>query len=226
MQNNSPTTKKKLLPRWLSRTLILLLIATIAFVAYNFIRDLNVTKVDQTGVPSVDEVREALEKQTAESADEDSEASAEAAETGDDNSSAATDDAVQTPEPADELPEPTPPAQEEIPEAISSGPRAGAFSGNNGYSVSGEATIVDVDGQKVLAFGDNFSSSSGPDLEVYLSKNNVQAGEGLGEFVSLSGLQANNGKQVYSVPDNIDEFQSVVIWCRAFSAQFGAADLQ
>lgn len=103
--------------------------------------------------------------------------------------------------------------------------RSGQFSGANGYSVSGSVIVTDVNGQKVIKFEEDFSASSGPDLEVYLSKNNVQDGEGLGEFVSLRGLKSNNGAQVYNAPDNIDEFNSVVIWCRAFSVQFGAAGL-
>lgn len=104
--------------------------------------------------------------------------------------------------------------------------RRGEFTGTNGYSVSGSVVVSEVDGQQIVKFEENFTSSSGPDLEVYLSKNTVQAGEGLGEFVSLKTLKSNDGAQVYVAPENIDEFKSVVIWCRAFSVQFGAADIQ
>ena len=75
-------------------------------------------------------------------------------------------------------------------------------------------------------FDDDFVSSNGPDLLIYLSENDVESGEPLGEFVSLGDLQQTAGGQVYVLPDNIQDFQSVVIWCRAFGQLFGAADLQ
>lgn len=103
---------------------------------------------------------------------------------------------------------------------------AGDFSGIAGHTVSGKAEIVELEGKKVLKFNDEFSSQSGPDLEVYLSKNRVASGEELGEFVSLKSLKELKGAQVYAVPDDVSEYQSVVVWCRAFSVGFGAADLQ
>lgn len=117
------------------------------------------------------------------------------------------------------------PTIQEVLEASLVAERTGSFTGSGGYSVSGEASIVDFNGQKLLQFDDSFSSSSGPDLVVYLSKNNVQAGEALGEFVSLGSLSDKIGSQVYLIPENHGDFKSVVIWCRAFSANFGSAEL-
>lgn len=102
----------------------------------------------------------------------------------------------------------------------------GEFSGSAPYDVSGSMSIVEVDGEQVLVFDESFRSSNGPDLLVYLSENAVQSGEPLGEFVSLQELKSTSGGQTYSLPENIDDFQSVVIWCRAFAAQFGAADFR
>jgi len=112
--------------------------------------------------------------------------------------------------------------KQEEPEAIQ---RQGSFSGLNNYSAAGAVKIVEVDGVQTLAFDESFDTQNGPDLKVYLSENNVQSGEDLGEFVSLGSIKSRTGEQVYTLPDNVDDFKSVVIWCRAFSAAFGAADL-
>jgi Electron transfer DM13 len=104
--------------------------------------------------------------------------------------------------------------------------RVGTFIGSGNYSVSGTATITKFEEKYTLTFDKSFSSSSGPDLEVYLSKNKVGSGEQLGEFVSLQRLKSTTGEQVYNLPDNADEYSSIVIWCRAFSVKFGAANLE
>lgn len=101
--------------------------------------------------------------------------------------------------------------------------RNGVFSGSGPYQVTGEVSIVTVDGKKLLKFSDNFSSSAGPDLQVYLSKND--SANGLGEFISLNALKNLQGAQVYSVPDDVDNYASVIIWCRGFNVAFGSADL-
>lgn len=90
------------------------------------------------------------------------------------------------------------------------------------HSASGTATIVKTDKRNVLKF-ENFSVTNGPDLFVYLSPN--EAGQDLGEFVSLGKLKNNSGDQVYELPDNVDQYQTVVIWCRAFNVTFGTASL-
>jgi hypothetical protein len=41
-------------------------------------------------------------------------------------------------------------------------------------------------------------------------------------------LKSNVGNQQYEIPDDVDldKYSTVVIWCRAFSVEFGAAQLQ
>ncbi len=104
--------------------------------------------------------------------------------------------------------------------------QTGRFVGRNNYRAEGAARVVQLDGQNLLVFDDDFSSSNGPDLLIYLAESKVESGEPLGEFVSLGDLQQTSGGQVYVLPDNIDNFQSVVIWCRAFGQLFGAADIR
>ncbi len=103
--------------------------------------------------------------------------------------------------------------------------RKGTFKGAGAYSVKGTASITGVDGKKVLVFDEAFSSTAGPDLKVYLSKNKVASGEDLGEFISLESLKGLSGAQTYTLPEDTDSYKSVVIWCRAFKTAFGSADL-
>ena len=79
--------------------------------------------------------------------------------------------------------------------------------------------------KKVLKFSSDFKADNGPDLLVYLSENEVQSGGELDPFVSLGKLKSNSGEQIYSLPDDVSNFKSVVIFCRAFNAPFGATDL-
>ncbi len=109
-------------------------------------------------------------------------------------------------------------------EKIETPVRKGSFSGANDYSVTGTASIVDTGGEKVLVFSDDFKSTLGPDLQVYISKSEGIE-DGLGEFVSLQSLKNTNGTQTYTLPDDSDDFKTIVIWCRAFNAAFGSAQL-
>lgn len=88
---------------------------------------------------------------------------------------------------------------------------------------SGTVSVVDDGGQLLLVFGEDVTITPGPDLFVYLSPNS--AGEDIGEFVSLGRLTASDGAQAYVLPDNIDDYSTVVIWCRAFSVTFATAAL-
>jgi len=103
---------------------------------------------------------------------------------------------------------------------------SGTFgSGDRDYSGSGTVSIR-VDGDKsVVVFDDTFMVSSGPDLQVYISKNKVGSGEALGDFVSLGKLKKQSGSQSYNLPSDYEDYRSVVIWCRAFTAEFSSADL-
>ena len=102
--------------------------------------------------------------------------------------------------------------------------RTGMFvDGDAIHRGSGTASIVDDGEQVLLVFGDDVSITPGPDLLVYLSPNGP--GEDLGEFVSLGVLTSTTGTQAYVLPENIDDYRTVVIWCRAFSVTFATAEL-
>lgn len=66
----------------------------------------------------------------------------------------------------------------------------------------------------------NFSVSSGPDLKVYLSKNDYPA-----EFVNLGALEL--GKTDYKIPEgvSIENYTHVLIHCQQYNHLFAIAKL-
>ena len=101
---------------------------------------------------------------------------------------------------------------------------AGTFVGvgDGIHDAQGDAyTIPLEDGTNVLRL-ENFKSTNGPDLYVYLSTDKYAS-----EFISLGELKASSGNQNYGIPDDIDldEYNQVLIWCKAFGVLFGNAEL-
>jgi hypothetical protein len=96
----------------------------------------------------------------------------------------------------------------------------GDFAGVSRYTISGDALVLnDGSEQRFLRF-ENFESSNGPDLKVYL-----RAADG--EFVNLGELKGNIGDQNYEIPADVDlaVFNTVQIWCERFGVEFGNAVL-
>lgn len=130
---------------------------------------------------------------------------------------------VVQPDPIAPLPAPeTAPTRDDEEPATAS--RAGFFvDGDAIHRGSGTVSVVDDGDQSLLVFADDVSITPGPDLFVYLSPN--APGEELGEFVSLGVLTSSTGAQTYVLPENSDDFHTVVIWCRAFAVAFATAQL-
>ncbi len=88
--------------------------------------------------------------------------------------------------------------------------------------------LSDGTGRRVLRFED-FETSNGPDLDVYLSSAPVDAPprDFDDDFVSLGDLKGNVGNQNYEIPESVDldRYSTVVIWCVRFDVVFGVADL-
>ena len=95
---------------------------------------------------------------------------------------------------------------------------------------TGVATLYSLpDGRHVVRF-EGFRTTNGPDLVVYLARHAspteashvTESG-----FVSLGKLKGNVGNQNYVVPGdtNIDEYNSVIIWCELFGVLFSPAAL-
>jgi hypothetical protein len=105
--------------------------------------------------------------------------------------------------------------------------RRGRF-GSLGHETMGVAQVIDVRGERRVLTLTRFETDNGPDLRVYLSTadaNQDSAGE---DFVDLGGLKGNVGDQQYEIPRgaNLGRLTKVVVWCRAFSVGFGAAELR
>ena len=109
---------------------------------------------------------------------------------------------------------------------------SGQFSVVDGiHKGEGTAAIVQLaDGQRVLRLDDDFRVTNGPDLYVYLS--GAPAPRSSAELHSqgafeVAQLKGNVGSQNYELPRDldVDQFRSVVIYCRRFTTVFSTAEL-
>jgi len=94
--------------------------------------------------------------------------------------------------------------------------------GDGIHDVKGESRALFLDdGRDVLRL-ENFKSTNGPDLYVYLSTDTEAT-----DIVNLGALKANIGNQNYEIPDGTDleKYNHVLIWCKSFSVLFGSAEL-
>lgn len=94
------------------------------------------------------------------------------------------------------------------------------------HETTGTAAVVKLEsGDRKLTLT-GFETDAGPDLFVYL----VAGGNAneTGDHKSLGSLKGNKGNQQYTIPAGVDlaRYGTVVIWCRAFSVAFGAAELR
>ena len=91
-----------------------------------------------------------------------------------------------------------------------------------GHTASGSAEIVETDGKAVVQLRD-FSVQAGPDYRLYLA--NGETPDGGRE---LGALKGTSGNQRYTVERRADarRYDTVLIWCRAFSVPVAAATLR
>ena len=100
------------------------------------------------------------------------------------------------------------------------------FSGtfNNGPygAVTGSAKVYFQNNRYILAL-ENFNSSNGPDLHVYISKE-VQPVN----YIDLGRLQSVGGIQQYQLAGNINfsEYKYALIHCQQYNHLFGSAELK
>ncbi len=98
---------------------------------------------------------------------------------------------------------------------------SGSFRGYGSEKVSGQAKIYLTNTQYMLKL-ENFSTTNGPDLKVYLSKAASPSGH-----ISLGALKSTNGNQVYEITGTPDfsQYRFVLIHCERFNHLFGSAEL-
>jgi hypothetical protein len=101
----------------------------------------------------------------------------------------------------------------------------GEFIGvNDGiHNAEGLAKVIRLDDASMILRLENFKATNGPDLYVYLSTDNSAS-----DIVNLGRLKGNIGNQNYDIPEGTDfsRYDTVLIWCQAFSVLFGSAQLQ
>ena len=153
---------------------------------------------------------------------------------------------MSTPTPTTEMPTPTPttekpteaPAQPTVapteeptatPETKPAEPvilAAGEFQGrDDAHQGSGTAQIVQEGERRVLRL-QNFSSTEGPDLYVYLVENpDTFDADAIGEFLDLGLLKATTGDQEYEIPPGADlsKYGGVQVYCLSFRFIFSNA---
>jgi len=94
--------------------------------------------------------------------------------------------------------------------------------GDGFHMASGQVKVLEIpDGTQILRF-ENLDVTNGPDLYVYLATDTTAK-----DFVSLGRLKGNMGNQNYPIPENTDfkKYNTVLIWCQAFSTLFGSSKL-
>jgi hypothetical protein len=119
--------------------------------------------------------------------------------------------------------------QEQLPPAAASA-LSGEFIGAGDGTHNAEGTAKEIsleDGRKFIRF-ENFKVTNGPNLFVYLATDNSYTNNSVSDFIEIGPLKANIGNQNYEIPDGTDlaKYNTVLIWCKAFSVLFGSAELK
>jgi Electron transfer DM13 len=94
--------------------------------------------------------------------------------------------------------------------------------GDGIHDAQGVAKVIPIEGRGDILRLEELVVTNGPDLYVYLSTDKSAS-----DFVNLGRLKANIGNQNYPIPTGTDmtKYDTVLIWCRAFSVLFGSAEL-
>jgi hypothetical protein len=119
------------------------------------------------------------------------------------------------------------------PSSASAGPReisSGRFVDGE-HDTTGTARILELsDGRRFVRLED-FATSDGPDVHVWLSDASAGGSWGRyddGQHLRLGELKATNGNQNYAIPASarLTGMRSVVIWCDRFNVAFGSAPVR
>ena len=91
---------------------------------------------------------------------------------------------------------------------------------------TGPVVLFEFQGKHIVRFED-VAIQNGPDLHVYLGRGSGGAYDGSRDLY-LGALKATNGTFTYELPagTRLEDYRSVVVWCRAFAVLFTWADLR
>ncbi|NNU16117.1 DM13 domain-containing protein [Parvularcula sp. ZS-1/3] len=106
---------------------------------------------------------------------------------------------------------------------------SGSFEGREGKQGRGTARIILEGGKLFLEFED-FRTSRGPQLEVWIAAGPVRSNSEAeaASYLELAPLQSARQKsQRYELPADfdLDDAKSIVIWCKPFRILFASAEL-
>lgn len=95
-----------------------------------------------------------------------------------------------------------------------------SFTGENDHEVSGGVQIVQEGDIQYLVLGDDFKFDGAPDPKLGFSQDD--------EFVEdslFSGLNLDEGKQIYRLPAGFDaaQYDEVTVWCDEFGVPLAEA---
>ena len=94
--------------------------------------------------------------------------------------------------------------------------------GDGIHDAQGDAYTIPLESGETVLRLENFRSTNGPDLYLYLSVDDAAR-----DFISLGKLKANQGDQNYDIPDGVDltKYNKVLVWCKPFGVLFGSAEI-
>mgnify|MGYP001558328501 CR=1 FL=1 len=94
---------------------------------------------------------------------------------------------------------------------------------DNFHKGEGTVKLIKVGDKYFVRFEDDFKVTNGPDLFVHFGKDGKYSSE-----ARLGALKGNIGGQNYEVPEgiNVEDYNEVWVWCRAFSVPFASAVLR
>lgn len=81
-----------------------------------------------------------------------------------------------------------------------------------------------------IVFHSNFKTKSGPDLKIFISKQDIGNANGKNaenNAILLNNLTSNKGEQKYLIPSNIDlsQYKSILIHCKKYAKLWGGGKL-
>lgn len=96
--------------------------------------------------------------------------------------------------------------------------------------LKGAWEVVQRGDKTFIVFGEDFRAANGPDLKIFLSPQTVADVTGktaVNGAINIGELKATKGTQEYEVPAgiNLDDFNSVLVHCEAYSVLWGGGDL-
>lgn len=97
------------------------------------------------------------------------------------------------------------------------------------HNSSGEWSLVKVGDQLFLQSGEDFRSSPGPDYHIYISSKPAikDNDEFSSQQIEVSRIKKPNGAAFYLLKtQNLEDINSMLIWCKQFKEYIGSADLR